>query len=103
MVLRFVLFPSSFFIQTKRTLKHEFCKKTTCLKQFIMKNRTLLLFAILLMAFPQIYAATFYVSVNGSDSTGDGTVNSPWASLLYACGQVVMSGDHTYKSQKLHR
>ncbi len=58
-----------------------------------MKNRTLLFFAILLMAFSQIYATTFYVSVNGSDSTGDGSTNNPWASLSYACSQVTTSGD----------
>ncbi len=58
-----------------------------------MKNKTLFLFAIILMTFSQIYATTFYVSVNGSDSTGNGTTNNPWASLSYACSQVATSGD----------
>ena len=58
-----------------------------------MKNKTLFLFTIILMTFSQIYATTFYVSVNGSDSTGNGTANNPWASLSYACSQVATSGD----------
>ena len=37
-------------------------------------------------------AAQAYVRTNGDDSTGAGTVNSPWATIGYALGHVMSSG-----------
>lgn len=36
----------------------------------------------------QGFTNTYYVAVNGSDSTGDGSTASPWASIEYALSQV---------------
>lgn len=35
---------------------------------------------------------TYYVSTTGSDTTGDGSISSPWASLYKACKSVTTSG-----------
>jgi len=41
-------------------------------------------------------AADYYVSTLGNDTTGNGSVNSHWASLEYACETVTMSGKTIY-------
>jgi uncharacterized repeat protein (TIGR02059 family) len=38
-------------------------------------------------------ATTYYISPNGSDATGNGSISTPWKTLSYACGRVTKSGD----------
>jgi len=40
-------------------------------------------------------AATYYVATNGSDTTGDGTIGNPYATISKAVG-VMVAGDTTY-------
>ena len=43
---------------------------------------------------PGIVSATdYFIDPSGSDSTGDGSVGSPWQHLSYACNQVTTPGD----------
>jgi hypothetical protein len=51
-----------------------------------------LLLIITLLISPA-WAATWYVSTTGNDSTGTGSSGSPWATLSHACGQVSTFGD----------
>ncbi|MBK7376719.1 MAG: hypothetical protein IPJ02_14540 [Chitinophagaceae bacterium] len=40
-----------------------------------------------------IHAATYYISPSGNDTTGDGSLTLPWASLHKATTQVITAGD----------
>ncbi|GBC63748.1 hypothetical protein DENIS_4746 [Desulfonema ishimotonii] len=42
------------------------------------------------------WAATYYVSPQGNDATGDGSQISPWKSLSHACSRVKRFGDTIY-------
>ena len=62
-------------------------------------RRTMILGTVLfglvstLFPVPQASAATFYVSPNGNNSTGDGSAGKPWATLSHACSRVRNSGN----------
>lgn len=43
---------------------------------------------LLFVTFP-IYGANYYVSSTGNNTTGDGSIETPWATLSYACSQVI--------------
>lgn len=45
---------------------------------------------------------TFYVDVNGSDSSGNGSRKSPWATLSYAAEQVTQRGDIIHLGPGVH-
>jgi hypothetical protein len=52
---------------------------------------------ILLMAFcSNGLAATYYVSTTGNDSSGDGSINSPWLTPAYGASQLTSAGDILY-------
>ncbi len=64
----------------------------------IGENRRLicriLLITALLVIFPySVYGAVYYVSPAGSDTTGDGSYDNPWQTIVYATG--MMSGGDT--------
>lgn len=46
-------------------------------------------------ALPVVYD-TYYVSTTGNDTTGDGSIESPWATLHKACAEVTTPGDIIY-------
>lgn len=58
----------------------------------------LIILAVLITAFmaPSVWAATYYVSPNGSNSGGNGSQAAPWQALSYACSKVTMPGDIVY-------
>lgn len=51
-------------------------------------TRKLILYALLISAFSQVQAQTLHVASNGSDQSGNGTAQSPWATISYAIDQV---------------
>lgn len=66
------------------------------------------LFSLSLIHF--LSAGTYYVSITGSDTTGDGSLGNPWATLNHACltipddGSTVLVMDGTYNGRvQLHR
>lgn len=66
------------------------------------------LFSLSLIRF--LSAGTYYVSITGSDTTGDGSLGNPWATLNHACltipddGSTVLVMDGTYNGRvQLHR
>lgn len=62
------------------------------------KSAKLLLFAFAAVIFmaPSVWATTFYVASNGSDTTGNGSSTAPWQTLSYACSKVSTAGDAIY-------
>ena len=56
-----------------------------------MKKLTIMLIIIIISLTAN--ATTYHISTTGSNTTGNGSVSSPWKTLAHACSQVVTSGD----------
>ena len=54
------------------------------------------LFILFIACCSTSFAASYYISPTGSNSSGNGSINSPWASLSYACSAVTGSGNTIY-------
>jgi hypothetical protein len=52
-----------------------------------------LFIAILLTITISAKATTYFIGPAGSDKTGNGTKNKPWATLSFACKMVTAEGD----------
>lgn len=50
------------------------------------------LFILFLILSYTLQAQNYYVSEDGSDQTGTGTISNPWATLSHACGRVTTAG-----------
>lgn len=50
------------------------------------------------VAVPELFD-TYYVSPTGNDTTGDGSIGTPWATLHKACAEVITPGDVIYMNE----
>lgn len=60
-----------------------------------MRPRHLLFLLAIVLLVPAAQAGTYYVATNGSDTTGDGSLTNPWATISYAVQTSTVYGDLT--------
>lgn len=53
--------------------------------------------ALILIFCQRVLAADFYVHLNGSDQTGDGSIEKPWRTILFAVKKIPARQNHTLK------
>lgn len=53
--------------------------------------------ALFLIFFQHVLATDFYVHLNGSDQTGDGSIERPWRTIHFAVKKIPASQNHTLK------
>ena len=50
----------------------------------VLNNKSILVFLFFVFLISSVSGATYYISPTGDDTTGDGSMENPWATLYKA-------------------